>query len=92
MKFLTTFYLFLLLHFFYLTAQTVDTIKQQALQEITIQGYRFPQEELGSLPEVQKAYINSGKKNEVIQLDGMPANIVEKTGRQLLQNTRCLCL
>ncbi len=82
MKFLTTF-IFFTVAFFYLTAQTTDTIKQQALQEVTIKSYRFPQQELSNLPEVQKAYINSGKKNEVIQLDGMPANIVEKTGRQL---------
>ncbi|MDV7396549.1 hypothetical protein RZS08_34455, partial [Arthrospira platensis SPKY1] len=35
------------------------------------------------LPPVQGGIVYSGKKQELIQLDGRPVNVVEKNGRQI---------
>ncbi|HMQ46384.1 MAG TPA: TonB-dependent receptor [Saprospiraceae bacterium] len=66
-------------------AQTNDSIpiKTATLDPITIQAYRLPPQKISYLKDVEQTFITSGKRNEVIQLDGLPANIAEKTGRQV---------
>ena len=59
-----------------------DTLKTHQLEEVTVTGQRA----LGTittLPEVQKTFIWSGKKNEVIDLQNTDANVAEKTSRQI---------
>jgi Fe(3+) dicitrate transport protein len=60
-----------------------DTIHRSIiLQNISITGYRQIQA-IKQLQDLHQTYIISGKKNEVITLAGLPANIAEKTGRQI---------
>jgi Fe(3+) dicitrate transport protein len=53
-----------------------------ALQGATISGFRQEQSLL-QLPEVHQTHIVGGRKNEVIAVQGLPANLAEKTGRQI---------
>lgn len=59
-----------------------DSIATQQLKEVVIKSQR-----LGGvvtrLPGIQGVRIWTGKKNEVIQVANMDANIAEKTGRQI---------
>ena len=57
-----------------------DSIRTQQLKrvEITVQL-----ENLERLPQTQGTYLWSGKKNEVINLQGLDANIAEKSPRQV---------
>jgi Fe(3+) dicitrate transport protein len=64
-------------------AQQRDSIRTQNLKGITITGYSFPIETIQGLESIHKTYITSGKKNEVIQVQDLPANLSEKTGRQI---------
>lgn len=64
-------------------AQNEDTIQIQNLKTVTVQGYRFPIREVKQLEEVHQTYITSGKKHEVIVVQDLPANLAEKTGRQI---------
>jgi Fe(3+) dicitrate transport protein len=64
-------------------AQTVDTLKVKDLDGITVQGYRFPIEAVKQLENVHGTYVTAGKKHEVIEVHGLPANLAEKTGRQI---------
>ncbi|MCK6694791.1 MAG: TonB-dependent receptor plug domain-containing protein, partial [Thermoanaerobaculia bacterium] len=57
-----------------------DTFKNQVIREISIKARR---ETIQRLPEIQGAYLWAGKKNEVIQLQNIDANIAEKTPRQI---------
>lgn len=66
-----------------LFSQNADTILQQHLQGITVKGYKFPFQDTKPLESVHNGYITSGKKSEVIFLQELPANITEKTGRQI---------
>ncbi len=82
----TSFLFFILLFFRYSTyvhAQAVDTIATRNLEAITVQAYRFPFAEVKRLQEIHNGYISLGKKNEFIQLQDLPANIAEKSGRQI---------
>ena len=60
-------------------AQT-DTLNNQVIREISIKAQR---ETIQRLPDVQGAFLWTGKKNEVIQLQNIDANIAEKTPRQI---------
>jgi Fe(3+) dicitrate transport protein len=64
------------------TAQvTTDSISERRLNEITISGEKlFTMERL---PRVKGTYLWSGKKNEVINIQNLDANIAEKTPRQI---------
>lgn len=70
-------------------AQTNDSIsiRTENLDLITIQAYRLPPQKISYLKDVEQTFITSGKKNEVIQLEGLPVNITEKTGRQVYAKT-----
>ena len=59
---------------------TITPIKQ--LDSVTLIAY-LNQNILRQLPEVQGTYIFSGKKTEVINLAQIPADITNKTGRQV---------
>lgn len=59
-----------------------DSVKTHRLDEITISGQRDVKT-IDRLPEIQKTYIWSGKKNEVISVQNLDANVAEKTPRQI---------
>ncbi len=66
-----------------LFSQTLDSIKVKNLDAITVQAYRFPFTEVKRLNKIQNGYIFLGKKNDWIQLQDLPANIAEKSGREI---------
>src|SRR5690606_11534675 len=59
-----------------------DTLKMKNLEGVTITTYRQEQT-LKQLPEVNETYIIGGRKSEVINVQDLPANLSEKTGRQI---------
>lgn len=61
--------------------ENTDTLKTKRLDEVVVHGLRLY--DLGRLPEKRGTNLFSGKKNEVINLQGINANIAEKTGRQI---------
>jgi len=61
--------------------QVSDTLRTKKLDEITIRGER--QADINRLPSIQGTYIWSGKKNEVIGISNLDANVAEKTARQI---------
>lgn len=63
-------------------AQSPDTLKTKRLDEVVIKSYRLPTT-ITRLPEIQGTRLWTGKKNEVIQLTNVNANITEKTARQI---------
>jgi Fe(3+) dicitrate transport protein len=60
-----------------------DTLPNQNLPTLELKSYRLPFDPVKSLGSVHQTYITSSKKNEVIQLTDLPANLAEKTGRQV---------
>ena len=61
--------------------EDVDSIRTKRLDEITIEGNKLFTIE--RLPKIKGAYLWSGKKNEVINVQNLDANIAEKTPRQI---------
>ncbi len=59
-----------------------DTINSRSLDSVIIVGY-LNQNIIRQLPSIQGTYIFSGKKTEVIDLAQTPADITNKTGRQV---------
>ncbi len=59
-----------------------DTIQTKQLDDITIVSYRKTQQ-VNQLSDIHHTFIISGKKSEVINVQNMPANLAEKTGRQI---------
>jgi Fe(3+) dicitrate transport protein len=59
-----------------------DSIKIQTLSPVTIQSWRVATD-VARLNAVIGTYLVEGKKNEVISLDQMSANVTEKTARQI---------
>ncbi|MBA4055767.1 MAG: TonB-dependent receptor, partial [Marivirga sp.] len=59
-----------------------DSVKTHQLNEVTVTGQRQIKT-IETLPEVQKTFIWSGKKNELINVLNIDANITEKTPRQI---------
>ena len=59
-----------------------DTLEGKLLDNIVVKGYRF-NETAAKLSEVHGTYIIGGHKSEVLQVQDLPANLAEKTGRQL---------
>lgn len=57
-----------------------DTLRERTLEGISVAAQR---ESVRRLPTVQGTYLWSGKKNEVILLQNIDANIAEKTPRQI---------
>lgn len=63
-------------------AQT-DTITKAVLMEnVTVKAYRHHQN-ITQLADVHGTFLAAGHKNEVINIASLPANITEKTGRQI---------
>lgn len=58
-----------------------DTSKSKELKEVIIKAWQ--RRDITRLPEEQNGFLNSGKKNEVVTIAGINANIALKTGRQL---------
>jgi Fe(3+) dicitrate transport protein len=63
-------------------AQDVDTLATRKLDEVIIRAHRTGGQ-VTRMPFIQGTNIWSGKKNEVIQVANMDANLAEKTGRQI---------
>lgn len=61
--------------------QKVDSLPSRVLKQVTVKGFRSTV--VGSLPNVYGTYLMGGKRNEVIQLADIDANVAEKTPRQL---------
>lgn len=59
----------------------VDSMRTRRLEEVIIQGDKLFTIE--RLPKIQGAYLWAGKKNEVINVQNMDANITDKTPRQI---------
>ena len=64
-----------------LWAQLTDSLKTKRLDEIVIKGVR--QEDLTRLPPIEGTRLWAGKKNEVVSVKNLDANIAEKTARQI---------
>ncbi len=62
-------------------AQT-DSVRTVNLQEFQLREFRNLQP-IAPLPIRNKTWIIGGRKSEVIQLKSLPANLAEKTGRQI---------
>lgn len=60
-------------------AQSTDTLNTQTLKEVSI---KFVRKTTTLLPQTDNGFLWSGKKNEVINLQNLDANISEKTPRQ----------
>lgn len=58
-----------------------DTLRSKRLAEVEVKGQRLY--DLERLPDSQGTNLWSGKKNEVINIQSLNANIAEKTGRQI---------
>lgn len=58
-------------------------LESKLLQAVTVQSYNQRIPELRRLDDVHSGYIVSGKKNEVVDVAMLNANIAEKTGRQI---------
>ena len=58
-----------------------DTLITKKLNEVVIRGAR--DQTIERLPDISETYICSGKKNEVINVQSLDANIAEKTPRQI---------
>src|SRR5690606_3160262 len=56
---------------------------KQTLQPVQIKSYKVNIYEVQKLEPVHGTFITSGKKNEVVMLQDLPANIAEKNGRQI---------
>jgi Fe(3+) dicitrate transport protein len=59
-----------------------DTIPGQSLKDVLVKGYRF-NEVTSKLPDVHGTYIIGGRKSNVLSVQELPANLAEKTGRQI---------
>ncbi len=60
-----------------------DSTKSKLLNNVTITAYRATESTVSQLGDVHKTFIIAGKKNEVISVQNLDANISEKTGRQV---------
>lgn len=59
-----------------------DSTREMTLQGALIKAFRQEQS-LRQLGDVHQTYLIGGRKNEVISLENLPANLAEKTGRQI---------
>ena len=68
---------------FHITTSAQDTTsKSRSLDSVIIVSY-LNQNTVRQLPAVQGTYIFTGKKTEVIDLAQIPADVTNKTGRQV---------
>ncbi|MBP7822050.1 MAG: TonB-dependent receptor [Saprospiraceae bacterium] len=73
----------LLINTSYLFSQSSDSTKTITLDSTIIRSYRLTFQDVKQMPSIHGTYITSGKKNEIINVKDLPANIAEKTGRQI---------
>ncbi|MDQ2655771.1 MAG: TonB-dependent receptor [Bacteroidota bacterium] len=66
---------------FAIQAQDADSLRTTRLDAVVVQGEKLFTIE--RLPKVQATYLWSGKKNEVISVQKLDANITERTPRQI---------
>ncbi len=59
-----------------------DTIADQYLDRVVVKGFRF-NDVTTKLPDVHGTYIIGGRKSTVLPVQDLPANLAEKTGRQI---------
>lgn len=71
----------LTLTIFSVQAQEADSMRTTRLDEVVVKGEKLFTIE--RLPKVQATYLWSGKKNEVINVQKLDANITERTPRQI---------
>jgi Fe(3+) dicitrate transport protein len=60
-----------------------DTLQEKVLKDLTVQGHRAAFQAIAPLPDLHQTYLLAGKKTEVVRMDATPANVAEKTGRQV---------
>lgn len=65
-----------------LIAQKIKSDTTKHLKEVEVVATR-ERIQIERLPDVKGTYLNAGKKNEIIQLNGVNANIAERTPRQI---------
>ena len=63
--------------------KTSDSTQSKQLNDVIVQGYKDNESSIKQLPDVHQNFIVAGKKNEVIPIQNLDANIAEKTGRQI---------
>ena len=63
--------------------KTTDTTRSKLLNVVIVQGYKNNESSVKQLPDVHQNFIVAGKKNEVISVQDLDANVSEKTGRQI---------
>ncbi len=73
--------IFVILQVSALAQDHVDTLATKRLAEVVIKGKSLY--DLERLPSIEGTHIWSGKKNEVINVQNLNANIAEKTPRQI---------
>ncbi len=59
-----------------------DTMLKIDLDKVVVKGFRF-NELTAKLPDVHETYIIGGRKSSVLSIQELPANLAEKTGRQI---------
>ena len=64
-------------------SKTTDTTQSKQLNDVIVQGYKNRESSIKQLTDVHQNFIIAGKKNEVISVQNLDANISEKTGRQI---------
>ncbi len=80
MKLLTTLFFMITSVLLGFAQSPTDTLKTKRLEEVTIVGER---QDISRLRSFEGTRIWSGKKNEVISVKNLDANIAEKTARQI---------
>lgn len=66
-----------------LSINVVLVRSERSLQGVAVSASVHTPGEVQRLSDVHQTYLTAGKKNEVITVEGMNANMAEKTGRQL---------
>lgn len=82
MRFITLYFLNFVAYTTFAQVVT-DTTKQNILSEVTVTSYRTVESAVTQLTDIHQNFIVAGKKNEVISIQNLDANISEKTGRQI---------
>lgn len=82
MKPISTFLICCFVSFGILAQEAIDSVQTKKLEEVIVTGQRLFND-IERAPESSGTYLYAGKKNEIIHLDAVNANIAEKTPRQI---------
>ncbi len=82
MKPISTFLFCCFVSFGILAQEAIDSVQTKKLEEVVIKGQRVFND-IERAPESAGTYLYAGKKNEIINLKSVNANIAEKTPRQI---------